>query len=503
MAVLPKSVDNTDRDFDSLRLRIQNLIGSVFPDWTIFQVTNFGNILYELFAFVGDVLTFYQDNQAGESRIATAAQRKNLIALSKLLGFEPAGAAAATVEETLTLSAPPVANVTIPAGSRILTASVVDPVAFQLLADVTILAAASPPTATEDIENSESQQEAFASSGLPDQAFGLTFTPFIDGSATIAAGDGAYTEVDNFLASTATDRHFTVIVDQNDRATTRFGNAINGTIPSGVITVTYKTGGGKVGNVEAGTLDRIEGAFTDDLGNPVVVSVTNVLAAAGGVNRQSVEQIRIAAPASLRVLNRTVSKEDYEINARAVPGVARALMATSNELESIAENSGLLFVIPDGGGVPSQALKDDVLEKVTVEFPNTLTFQVEVRDPVFNAINVAALVFLAQGANAITVLAAIQTALQDFFAVSLSDGTPNPNVDFGVNVKDAAGTPVPELAWSDVFNAVRDVAGVRKIGDGAGDFTLNGARADVILGPSDFPQLGTITITDGDTSLPL
>jgi hypothetical protein len=70
-------------------------------------------------------------------------------------------------------------------------------------------------------------------------------------------------------------------------------------------------------------------------------------------------------------------------------------------------------------------------------------------------------------------------------------------------VKDAAGTPVPELAWSDVFNAVRDVAGVRKIGDGAGDFTLNGARADVILGPSDFPQLGTITITDGDTSLPL
>ena len=97
----------------------------------------------------------------------------------------------------------------------------------------------------------------------------------------------------------------------------------------------------------------------------------------------------------------------------------------------------------------------------------------------------------------------IYNRVVDFFAVTLADGTPNPNVDFGVNIKDSLGIPTPELAWSDVFNAVRDVAGVRKIGDGAGDFTLNGSRADVPLLPSEFPTLGVVSIIDGDTSLAL
>ena len=60
---------------NSLRLRLRNLVRSVFPEWTDFNVASFGNILVELYAFVGDVLAYYQDNQARESRIATATQR--------------------------------------------------------------------------------------------------------------------------------------------------------------------------------------------------------------------------------------------------------------------------------------------------------------------------------------------------------------------------------------------------------------------------------------------
>jgi hypothetical protein len=61
------------------------------------------------------------------------------------------------------------------------------------------------------------------------------------------------------------------------------------------------------------------------------------------------------------------------------------------------------------------------------------------------------------------VRAGIQKALADFFAVSLPNGTPNPAVDFGWNVE-ANGDPAGEVAVSDVFDVVRDVAGVRKIG---------------------------------------
>ncbi len=503
MALLARATDYTDKDFDSLRLRLQNLVRSVFPEWTDFNVANFGNVLLELYAFVGDVLTYYQDNQARESRITTATQRKNLLALTKLLGFQPAGARAARVEAVFSLAASPAAQVTIRAGTRVRTASITEALSFQLLADVTLPAGVAPARATGVLEHSEPQEELFASAGLPNQEVVLPATPFLDGSAVVTAGNGGYEEVRNFLGSTAADRHFTVVVDQNDRATLRFGNGVNGAIPSGTLTVRYKTGGGAKGNVNAGTLTKLEGGFTDDNGAPVTVSVTNPQPASGGADRQTLAQIRVLAPESIRVLNRTVSREDFEINARRLAGVARALMLTSNEDGGIAENTGILYVIPQGGGLPSRALIDVVKQQVTVVFPCTLTFQVSVQAPVYLAVAVEATVFLRQGANAATVRAGIQKALSDFFAVSLPDGRPNPNVDFGFNLKDADGNPAGEVALSDVFNAVRDVVGVRKIGDGPGDFLLNGAREDLPLGVREFPALGAVTLVNGDTRLPL
>jgi hypothetical protein len=44
-----------------------------------------------------------------------------------------------------------------------------------------------------------------------------------------------------------------------------------------------------------------------------------------------------------------------------------------------------------------------------------------------------------------------------------------------------AGNPVGEIAWSDVFNVIRDTEGVRKIGDRQGDLKLNGLAADIEL----------------------
>ncbi|HYM97441.1 MAG TPA: baseplate J/gp47 family protein [Candidatus Sulfotelmatobacter sp.] len=503
MGLLAQATDYTDKDFDSLRLRLQSLVRSVFPDWTDFNVANFGNILVELYAFVGDVLTFYQDNQARESRLLTATQRKNLIALTKLLGFRPAGARAATVDEIFSLAAPPPAPVTLHKGTRVRTASVTEAVVFQLLADVVIPAGAMPPTATGTLEHSEPQEDLFASTGLPNQEVTLPATPYLDGSAVVSAGNGAYVEVQNFLGSTATDRHFTVVVDQNDRATIRFGNGVSGALPSGTITVDCKTGGGAAGNVNAGTLTKLDGSFTDDNGGPVSVFATNSQAASGGADRQTVPQIQALAPESIRVLNRTVSREDFEINARRLPEVARALMLTSNEDAGIAENTGILFVIPRGGGAPSQVLKDAVKQQVTVVYPCTLTFQVSVQDPSYLVVDVQTTVYLRQGANVAAVRAAIMKALGDFFAVSLADGTPNPTVEFGFNVKDAIGNPAGEIAVSDVFDVVHDVPGVRKIGDGPDDFLLNGARQDLPLGTREFPALGQVTLINGDTGLPL
>ena len=263
--------------------------------------------------------------------------------------------------------------------------------------------------------------------------------------------------------------------------------------------VTYKTGGGAAGNVDAGRIVVVEGTFTDAHGRAAQVSVTNPDPASGGTDRQSVASAKLLAPESLRTLTRSVTREDFEVNARRVPGVARALMLTSNEDPTVPENSGVLYVIPQGGGVPTPALKNLVLAQVTEVYPATLTFQASVQNPVYKKVDIEARIYLRQGHAPATVRERIKTNLTAMFRVSEADGTPNPFVDFGFNVKDADGAPTGEVAWSDVFNVIRDTEGVRKIGDLHGDLKLSGLPADVKLAIKEFPVLGTITLTNGDT----
>lgn len=499
MSLLPAQVDYSSRDFDSIRTRLIELLKSVFPDWSDFSVASFGNILLEMYAFVGDVIGFYLDNQARESRLSTATQRKNVIALARMLGYKLQGAQAATTQVQITLKRFPIADVTIDSGTIIRTQEVTEPVRFQLLSDAVIPAGANPPIVVATVEHSKTHTQLFDSRGLADFDIVLDYTPYLDESAVVSAANGPYTEQESLLGSGPNDLHYTVLVDQNDRATIRFGNGISGAPPTGTVQIAYKTGGGSSGNVDSEKLVVIEGAFTDANGNPVQVSAINPEAASGGADRQTINSAKLLVPEGLRALSRTVAREDFEINARRVAGVARALMLTSNEDPTIQENSGILYIIPQGSGLPTPALKNRVLRMVTETYPCTLTFQVSVQNPVYRVIDVEARIYLRQGYSPTTVRDRVKTNLGEMFRVSLPDGTPNPEVDFGFNVKDVSGNPSGEVTWSDVFNVIRDTEGVRKIGDRHGDLKLSGLPADVRLGITEFPKLGSISLIDGDT----
>lgn len=501
MALVPTSLDYTDLDFDSLRVRLFALVRSVFPEWTDEQVSNFGNLLVELYAHVGDVISFYLDRHAAESRIVTATQRRSLIALCKLIGFNVEGAGAATADETFSISAAVAGDVTFPAGTIVRTADVAAPVLFQLLAPVVIPAGQTSATGT--VENSENAVDVFTSTGLADQEVVLSSTPYLDDSAVVVAADGTYTQVTDFLSSSSSDRHFVVVVDQNDKARLRFGNGTLGAIPVGTINVAYKTGGGEAGNVAQGAIKVIEGSWTDAFGTAVSVSVTNAAKASGGSNRMSNATIKARAPASVRAPVNSIAREDFVINAKRLGGVARALMLTSNEDPAVPENTGKLHVIPVGGGSPSTALKAAVKTQVTVTYPSPLTFVVDVVDPVYKTVNVEARIHLRAGFSGATVKAAIQSALALWFAITNDDGSENTNVDFGANYLDADGEVEAAIPWSDIFNVIRDVAGVRKVSALSNGLLLNGERADLVLDPKEFPVLGTVTLIDADTGTQL
>lgn len=503
MSITRKQLDLTDKDFDSLRARARNLIRSAFPTWTDENVANFGNILVELMCHVGDVLGFYIDNNARESRWSTANQRKNLIGLAKLIGYKLPGATAATVNLTITAENLPANDVPIPKGTIVKTEEVTDAIEFQTLADATILAGTSSIIVA--AEHSKSFTDSFVSTGKANQRFTLAAFPYLDGSAAPTATNGAYTQVDNFLGSSSSDRHFAVVVDQNDRATIVFGNGISGEFPVGTVTIPYKTGGGAEGSIEAGKIKRVVGNFTDLLGNTVRLTATNPSRTDGGTDRVTVQQARLLAPQSIDTISRTVSRDDYENNAMRVAGVARALMLTADEDPGIMENHGQLYVIPVGGGLPADVLKNAVKTMVTVTYPQEITFQLEVMDPLYLPINIYSIVYfgsvITTSAQRSAVRAAALASLQAYFAIQNADGTPNENVDFGFNYKDADGNPAGEIALSDIYNIVRDTPGIRKMGDSGASFTLNDEHKSVPIAVRQFPTLGTFKLIDGATGL--
>lgn len=504
MTLLPINLDYTDRDFESVRLRLISLVQSVFPTWTDTAVANWANHLLEAYAWIGDVLEFYQDQQARETRWGTAQLRQSMIALVKLIDYTLPGATAAiaTVRVTVTNAAQLVGTI-VPATPS--TPVVVRTDALTAVRGELRSPAFAIPVGTgyQDFtwEHSLTQPPvSMVASGLADQRVELPLGPYLEGSAAVqTTSQGAFSAVSSFVDSGPSDLHYRVEVDQNDRATIVFGDGVTGALPLGTIRVDYRTGGGLAGNVAAGTLTRVEGAYVDDRGQPAYLTATNALAAAGGTPREEVDGARVHAPASLRALTRSVTVDDFETHAMAVAGVGRVLMLTSNELATIGENRGNIYVVPDNGGTPSPALLSAVETAVTVTYPTMATFQVDIIPAVYLTVDVRAVVFLTTGAAASTVRAALQAALAAWFAPTLASGAPNPTVDFGARYRTADDVPAAEIAWTDLLNVVRDTAGVRKVSTAADGFTLNTLRADLPLALWEFPALGEVTLINGDT----
>jgi hypothetical protein len=547
VAILPPNSDYTSKDFEALKKRLESLLRSVFPTWTDHQLINFGNILEEMFCFVGDVLSFNQDASARESRWLTATQRRNLIALVKLIDYVPARATAATVDQMFAFT-DLAADVNLVAG-QIVKSTGEDPIEFQLLSNAT--ATIAEPTVTVLAEHSKTEEQIEQGSGEGDQAFTLSETPFFDVVSVIGASSGEWTEVDNFLSSGPTDQHFAVKLDNNDKATLIFGNGTAGAMPSDVLTMSYKTGGGAAGNVAAASLTKVDGGLLDVDGNPVTFTTTNPLAAAGGADRETLDQIKANAPASIRNPRTSVAREDFEDHATSpelIGGIVRALMLTHDEDTTIADNAGRLYAVaaglttfPSAAPAPGYALNigpgfpsSAKLQEIRSIFvgntqsraprPAPLTFGLQTLATTFLDTVVNAKIWLTKEAAATTatkhaVKVAIDAALIEFFRPELATGAKNEKIDFGYYLRLKTIDELQgEIALSDLFDVVRDVPGVRKIGRNDSDFTVTtethtsinvvtgvqtAEHADVQIADAQFPRFKGTVLVDGDTGNPI
>ena len=90
MAKLERDIRYIDRDFNTLRNSLIQYSKTYFPDtYNDFTPTSTGMLFMEMAAYVGDVLSFYLDNQIQETFIQKARQTTNLYSLAYSLGYTP------------------------------------------------------------------------------------------------------------------------------------------------------------------------------------------------------------------------------------------------------------------------------------------------------------------------------------------------------------------------------------------------------------------------------
>jgi predicted phage baseplate assembly protein len=167
------------------------------------------------------------------------------------------------------------------------------------------------------------------SDGSPNQTFQLANSPVLHGSLILEVDEGdefrPWTLMTDLLGSGPDDEHYKL--DRTD-AKIQFGDGANGHIPvanvnnptGNVVAREYRFGGGKRGNVAAGSLKTLVTSVPGIDEN----KVGNLLAATSGRDEEPLAQARLRAPHALKNKCRAVTEEDFESLAAQAANIRRA-----------------------------------------------------------------------------------------------------------------------------------------------------------------------------------
>ena len=106
-----RDIKYINRDFGNLRQNLINYSKTYFPTtYNDFTESSPGMMFMELSAYVGDVLSFYQDNQFQETFLQYAREAKNLYDLAYMMGYKPKTTGVALVDIDFYQTVPALSN---------------------------------------------------------------------------------------------------------------------------------------------------------------------------------------------------------------------------------------------------------------------------------------------------------------------------------------------------------------------------------------------------------
>ncbi len=244
----------------------------------------------------------------------------------------------------------------------------------------------------------------------------------------------------------------------------------------------YRTGGGRQGNVAAGTLTVLKSSI------PGVASVTNPIAATGGVDAETLDDARVRAPLELRTRYRAVTVEDFQaLAAEASRQVARVHCIPPDPDDGLVRLRILPMVEDSARKLELHELtpSDELLAQVAAHLdPRRMVgTRVHLAPVMLRGVSVVVDVQASQGANPGRVESDIEHALYTYLN-PLIGGNPH-----GVGGGWEFGRA---LNQGELFGVVHQVAGVEFVK------ILRVYETDLATGKQDTSQVGSHLELAGD-----
>lgn len=327
----------TVRDYEAFRKTLLTELKRKIPEYTDFSESDVGVVLMELLAHGFDVQSYYIDRVAKEVHLTTAKNRDNIIQSAKIYGYVPRSATASKLLQIFKIT-PQKKEFIIPKGFKVSTKeTAVNPQIFFETTRALEIPQGKDGTEQDDLGNyiyavpvvqgyTVDEEVLGTSQGTPDQKFRIKTKPILTDTVRVWVNEkGTFEEwdrVDSFLKSKPSDKHFVVDIMDNDYVQIAFGNGSTGKIPEALdqnLLVSYRVGGGDIGNVSIGLVTELVDNLADisetrNISTPVIY----------GEEKESNEDIKRNAIASLRTMKRCVTLQDYEDTAYFLPYVLKA-----------------------------------------------------------------------------------------------------------------------------------------------------------------------------------
>jgi len=355
-------------------------------NWDNFLESNAGRMIVELFAYIADQLSTRIDWVANESFISTATQKKSVIRLLKLIGYN--------------FSLPVSAYVSVNAKPERLTGSKIRLTSgysanstfspFSLAAkdmngyDINFEALAYSEVDKKFLYNSNIDIDLTAYTDTDDINIGVDFyegktyvenfyiendngpilnlsnSPVTQDSISVYRSGIELLKVNSFLeieaqtSSTGTVSNpvpYIININENDSVSIEFGPTSllkeeeRRVSIGNYITVIYRVGGGSVGNITEKGIN-IKKTLKDMAGTNVLVSFSNNVSGIKGEESETIDHALYYAPLSIKTADKTVTEDDYNTILGAYGNMLLAKAYGSNNMPSNFYDKYGLFINP-------------------------------------------------------------------------------------------------------------------------------------------------------------